>query len=210
VMGGPGWLSGAFAIVMLAVAGYCAARLIAAHRWRRPTEVDADGVHVVMGVAMAGMLATGLKSLPVPAWESVFAAAAAWFGWQAVRARRGVSLGQWRCPQPVPHLVECGAMLYMLLVIPSVVHAAAGTGGMSGMAVSAAGSRLSVLALAATVFMLGYVVWIGNRLTAPVAATGTVTDTTGGGCQPLLAPRSAGVYKIAMGVTMGYMLILLL
>ena len=42
-----------------------------------------------MGVAMAGMLVTGLRTLPATIWTGVFAAGAAWFGYQALRARRG-------------------------------------------------------------------------------------------------------------------------
>jgi len=42
-MGGPAWLTAIFAAASLAVAVYCAGRLTAARRWRRPTEPDTDG-----------------------------------------------------------------------------------------------------------------------------------------------------------------------
>ena len=58
-MGGPAWLTDIFAAVMITVAAYCASRLVVARWWRRPTDVDTDGAHVVMGVAMAGMLVAG-------------------------------------------------------------------------------------------------------------------------------------------------------
>ena len=165
-MSGPAWLTDIFAAVMITVAAYCASRLVVARWWRRPTDVDSDGVHVVMGVAMAGMLVTGLRFLPVGLWEAVFAAAAGWFGWRFVRVRRGAPLSQWRCPQPVPHLVECGAMLYMYLAVPAVAVAA--KSGMGGMSVT--GSRFSVLALVLALFMFGYVAWVGDRLTARAPA----------------------------------------
>ena len=60
-MGRPGWLTVIFAAAMIAVAAYCAGRLVVARWRRRPTDVDSDGMHVVMGVAMAGMLVTGLR-----------------------------------------------------------------------------------------------------------------------------------------------------
>jgi hypothetical protein len=41
---------------MLTVAIYCAGRLVTARWLRRPTELDNDGAHVIMGVAMAGCL----------------------------------------------------------------------------------------------------------------------------------------------------------
>ena len=244
-MSGPAWLTDIFAAVMITVAAYCASRLVVARWWRRPTDVDSDGVHVVMGVAMAGMLVTGLRFLPVGIWEAVFAAAAGWFGWRFVRVRRGAPLSQWRCPQPVPHLVECGAMLYMYLAVPAVAVAAKGAAGGMG-AMDAGRARFSVLALVLALFMLGYVARVSDRLTArapalalsvPVpAATGPQTPTalmtaTGpesaepagaassaacagtGHDSPgarYLAPRCAALCKIAMGITMGFMLILML
>src|SRR5439155_13478769 len=79
-MGGPTWLTAIFAAASLAVAIYCAARLVAARRWHRPTEVDTDGAHVIMGVAMAGMLLSGLRTLPSANWEVVFVSGAVRYG----------------------------------------------------------------------------------------------------------------------------------
>jgi hypothetical protein len=61
---GPSWLAGAFAAVMILVACYCAARLLVSWLWQQETELDADGVHAVMGAAMAGMLVPRLSLLP--------------------------------------------------------------------------------------------------------------------------------------------------
>jgi hypothetical protein len=230
-MGGPGWLADIFAAVMLTVALYCASRLVVARWWRRPTELDTDGAHVVMGVAMAGMLVTGLRSLPATLWEAVFAVGAGWFGWRMLQARRGVPGGPWCCLHPVPHLVECVAMLYMFLLLPASVAVRGTAGEMGGMAVSAAESRFSFLALVLALFMFGYVAWVGDRLTlrAPALAlagpgtgeSASAGHTTASGCggaagaagaagRAYLAPRCAALCKIAMGVTMGYMLILML
>ena len=95
-MGGPAWLADIFAGVMITVATYCASRLVVARWWRRPTDVESDGAHIVIGVAMAGMLVAGLRFAPVGLWEAVFAAAAGWFGWRFVRVRRGAPAGRWR------------------------------------------------------------------------------------------------------------------
>ena len=112
-MPGPGWLTGLLTAVMLTVAAYNATRLVAAPRWGRAAELDADGTHVVMGVAMAGMLTPALSFAPKALWLTVFAAGGAWFGGQFLRTRRGQAAGPRRCPHPLPHLIECAAMVFM-------------------------------------------------------------------------------------------------
>jgi hypothetical protein len=210
-MAGPGWLTGLLAAVMLTVAAYNATRLVAAPRWGRAAELDADGVHVVMGMAMAGMLAPGLSFAPARLWQAVFAAAGVWFGYHYLLTRRGQKLGKWRCPHPLPHLIECIAMVLML-ALPAAV---AGRAGMAGMGAALAGpaARFSPLTLLLALFMVGYVMWLGNNLSAlaPVAtATTTGTATTTTTAASYLAPRCAACCKIAMGTTMGYMLIMML
>jgi hypothetical protein len=221
-MAGPGWLTGLLTALMLTVAAYNATRLAAAVRWGRAAELDADGVHVVMGVAMAGMLTPSLSFAPARLWQAIFAAAGAWFAWQFLRTRRGpadgpadgpanrTALGPWRCPHPLPHLIECAAMVLML-ALPAAVASTGATAatGMSGMsAVTGTAARFAPLTLLLALFMVGYVMWLGNNLTAlaPVRTTGTIT-TTG---TAYLAPRCAACCKIAMGTTMGYMLIMML
>jgi len=217
-MAGPGWLTGLLTALMLTVAAYNATRLAAATRWDRAAELDADGVHVVMGVAMAGMLTPSLSFAPARLWQAIFAAAGAWFAWQFLRTRRGpangpangTALGPWRCPHPLPHLIECAAMVLML-ALPAAVASTGATAatGMSGMsAVTGTAARFAPLTLLLALFMVGYVMWLGNNLTAlaPARTTGTIT-TTG---TAYLAPRCAACCKIAMGTTMGYMLIMML
>lgn len=222
-MGAPAWLTGVFAAMMLTVAAYCSGRLIAARRWRRPTEVDADGGHVLMGVAMAGMLVAHLRVMPAGIWAAVFAAGAAWFGGQTLRARRGAPISPWRCLQPAPHLVECAAMIYMFLLLPAPFAGRGTSTAMSDMTTSATESRFSFLALLMALFMFGYVVRVADRLTARAPAAAAVPTLPAGppamaGCAavsyrlagPSLAPRCAALCKIAMGITMGYMLIMML
>src|SRR5215470_12165676 len=143
-MGAPAWLTGIFATASLAVAVYCTGRLVTARRWRRPTELDTDGAHVVMGVAMAGMLVSGLRTLPSAIWEVVFAAGAAWFGYRMLRARRGAQPSPWRSSHPLPHLVECGAMVFMFLILPASA-AVEGTAGAMSTAMTVTESRFSFL-----------------------------------------------------------------
>lgn len=203
-MSSPAWLSATFAGVMLTVAIYCAGRLVVARLRRRPTELDTDAAHITMGVAMAGMLVPGLRVLPAGLWEAVFVAGAAWFGGRTLRARRAAASSAWRCPHPAPHIVECAAMLYMFLALPAAAGLRAPMGAMSA---SAAGSRFSFLPLLLALFLLGYVVRQGDRITAQAGAG---SGAAPGPTHHALAPRCAALCKIAMGLTMGYMLILML
>jgi hypothetical protein len=206
---GPSWLAGAFAAAMIVIAFYCASRLALSRLQWRETEFDADAIHVGMGVAMAGMLVPRLSPLPGTVWEVVFAGAAVWFGWQAIRARGGGAPGGWRCPHPVPHLVECVAMLYMLLAAPGSRPAGAATpmpamGGPPGTA-----GAFPALAVVLALFMVVYVVWTTDQLTS-MARGAAVSLRQHAGASLMLAPRLAACYKIAMGITMGYMLTLML
>ena len=212
-MAGPSWLAGTLAAMMIVIAVYCTGRLVASRRWQRQTEADADGLHAVMGVAMAGMLVPQLSPLPGSAWEAVFAGAAAWFGWQAARVRHGRAAGSWQCPYPVPHLVECGAMLYMLLALPGFQPRGPGTGmPMPGMSASAgAAGSFPALAVVLALFMIGYVVWTADQLSSMATAKAGITAGRGHlAARPMLAPRLAACHKIAMGIAMGYMLIVML
>ncbi len=247
-MAGPSWLAGALAAVMIVIALYCAGRLVVSRLRQHETEFDADALHVAMGAAMAGMLVPRLSPLPGSAWEIVFAVAAAWFAWQAIRARRGnASPGAWRCPIPLPHLVECAAMLYMLMAVPASPAGNRGPGmpmpGMAGSPGTAA--NYPPLAVVLALFMLGYVIWTTDQLTSlarartarpapntprdaarlPVTSPAISAASTHAGPgasgtagtwhehpadEPMLAPGLAASCKIAMGITMGYMLIQML
>jgi len=241
---GLSWLAGPLAAAMIAIAVYCAGRLACARMWRRLTEVDADGLHLVMGVAMAGMLVPRLSLLPGRGWEAVFGAAAAWFAWQSARAGRGIPGTGWRCRHPVPHLVECAAMLYMLLAVPRPRPGSRAL-LMPGMSGSAAVASFPALAAVLALFMLGYVLWATDQLASlarartarspawdhpripitpgalavagpagtarPPAASGAAGSWHGHPAHgPVLAPRLAACYKIMMGLTMGYMLVMML
>jgi hypothetical protein len=244
---GPFWLAGILAVIMISTAAYCATRLIIARVHRRPDERDVDLVHAVMGVAMAGMLVSWLNPLPDGVWAVMFGAATAWFGWRAWHDRRSRAerdaaarpAGRPPHPHHVPHLVMCGAMVYMLLAagaVTSATHPDLAMGGPS------AGGRFPLLALLLAIFMVGYVMWQADRLPALARTTGEWGRAQPGGppvapaiaavggqatqagetatapappvrpapAPKVLSPRLAACCQIAMAVTMGYMLILML
>jgi hypothetical protein len=260
---GPSWLADILAVIMIATAAYCASRLIIARAQRRAHERDVDLVHTVMGVAMAGMLVSWLNPLPDGVWAVMFGAGTGWFGWRAWQARQARPGRQGRTDvtgtaqsphrHHVPHLVMCGAMVYMLLAAGAL--ASAGHPGVA-MAGPPAAGRFPLLALVLAVFMVGYVMWQADRLpalarasTLRTALAGTLALVPGaqdGGqttqayeaapdpssrqrrrgmvsrrladrdimrpplAHQVLSPHLTACCQIAMAVTMGYMLILLL
>jgi len=206
-MSGPAWLAGGLAILMIVIAAYCAARLAISRLRRTNTDRDADALHVLMGVAMAGMLEPRLTPVPVTAWRVVFAAAAAWFAWQAIRPAR--QAGGARRAHPAAHAVECAAMVYMLLPVGSWPSGHGPRMAMPGMSQGATIGN-PVLTLVLALFMLGYVLWAVDRLallSRTPAAAAVYSQAAG---VPVLAPRLAAGYKITMAIAMGYMLITML
>jgi hypothetical protein len=170
--------------------------------------------------------------LPSGVWVVIFGLAAAWFGWRAVRTRGFAAAGP-LSRFPVPHLIESAAMLYMLLP----AHGPLPTHGRAGMAAAGMGpstgpaGSFPVLAVVLAMLMLGYIVWTTDRL-ASLARARTATEGPGrnrgrrspdapgaraagtrpGGQagRPALAPGPGAYGKLAMSITMGYMLIAML
>jgi hypothetical protein len=191
------WLADTLAATMLLMAAYMAGRLAFAVIRHRLTDHDVDGVHLVMGVAMAGMLVPRLDPVSLGAWKAAFIAAAAWFAVRIALALRDPGANRAAITHRLPTLVMCGAMLAMS------VPPGSGTGamgmGMSG-AMTAAG-RYPTLDLLLAVLLVGYAVMVTDR------TAGLAPARPGGSVRGLLAPRSLNCCHIAMGVTMAYMLI---
>ncbi|HEX6525792.1 MAG TPA: DUF5134 domain-containing protein [Streptosporangiaceae bacterium] len=147
----PALILDAFAAVMLAVAAVSAARLAAARPWRRgETVADIDIAHLLMAIAMNGMLTGSLRTIPVVAWESALSVLLAWLVFRAARDVRASGLRT----LPAVHLVHGAAMLYMFLA-------------------AAQPSRYPALAYAFALILAGYAVWDLDRLSAgrPSAVT---------------------------------------
>ena len=258
----PAWILGVFAAVMLVVAALSAGQLAVARAWTRAGARDADiaGSHLLMGIAMAGMLVASLSTLPNVAWEAVFAVMTAWFAWCLRRESRGHGAGALVQGHHAPHLVHSAAMLYMFAAL-----AGPSSGGGSGMSGTAGGSsggtqtlHAPTLALVFVLLLIAYTVRdldreacadgyfhvVGRRFTpagpalatASAAGTASAVPPAGGAVVTVTQPRAAEAAqtaaapeaghaepvaerlllspavvkgcRVAMGVTMAFMLII--
>jgi len=230
-------LNDIFAGVMITVAAYSAGRLVAARKWSRPTHADVEVAHILMGTAMAGMLISDLDSLPAGVWESVFSVLAGWFVWRCYQFVKDPSTGLkydqnvHRLSRRFIHLVMALAMLYMYLAtVPTAVNSG---GSMAMGAATGATTDFVLLPLAFIVSLFASAIWELDRIghwsasRFPQGQTAAAFASVGGGSPIIpensdspadgagepgtwLAPRLEGASHIAMCVTMGYMLVLML
>jgi Domain of unknown function (DUF5134) len=138
-MSTPAWILETFAAMMVLVAEVSAVQVVMARAWTRRGGARA-GIAVsqlLMGIAMAGILVSGLSILPNAVWEVVFAVMTAWFAWCLWRENRGRAAASVAHGHYAPHLVHSAAMLYLFAAMAG--PSAAGPGGMSGMAWGSAG-----------------------------------------------------------------------
>jgi hypothetical protein len=196
----PSWILDILAALMLVVAAVSAARLAAGRPWRRAGgNADVDAAHLLMGIAMAGTLAGGLRTLPDGVWDVIFSVMTAWFAWCVYRESRGLGARVVADSHHAPHLVHSAAMLYMFAAVST--PAAAGHGaGMTGMSTATAMSTLDapVLALLFALWLAAYVVLDLDRLSGPAHQHGSyfaslaAAPATPGLAGPGLAAASAG------------------
>jgi hypothetical protein len=223
----PAWILDIFAGIMLVVAAVSAARLAAARPWRPGGVVtDTDISHLLMGIAMAGMLAPGLTTLPNGAWVAVFGVLTAWFGYRVVRDYRASGARALAVGHCAPHLAHSAAMVYMFAAIASPAATSTGIGGMAGMT-GMSTLHIPTLGFLFAFILIGYTIWDLDQLSS--LRRGLVAAVAGP-ASPALAGASAGALgteavrsmavldspatvvggRIAMGVTMALMLVLMI
>jgi Domain of unknown function (DUF5134) len=171
----PAWILDIFAAIMLVVAAVSAARLVVARPWQHGTRqaalTDVDGAHLLMAIAMAGMLVASLQTLPNGAWSVIFAVLTVWFGYRVVRDAQVSGVRALAGGHCAPHFIHAGAMLYMFMAFTA--PAAHGSGGMAGMAGGMSGMGTLQLPLLAFVFaltLIGYSIWDLDQLSGPGAS----------------------------------------
>jgi hypothetical protein len=228
----PAWILDTFAAIMLVVAAVSAARLVAARPWEPGSIItDTDISHLLMGIAMAGMLASSLTTLPNAAWTVLFGVLTVWFGYRVARDYRASGTRALAVGHCAPHLVHSAAMLYMFLAITGpVASGGAGMSGMSDMVGMAGMSTLSypTLAFLFALILSGYTIWDLDQLSSlrrgfAVAVAGPATPALVGapsgtvgtetGITAMSVLNSAGTVvgcRIAMGITMALILFLMI
>jgi hypothetical protein len=167
----PTWIFDLLAAFMLVVAAVSAARLVAAQPWRHGSVIiDTDIAHLLMAIAMAGVLTPGLSTAPNAAWEVIFGVMIVWFAFRVVRDARANGVRALAGGHCAPHLVHSGAMLYMFLGMTSAAGVMAGMAGMPGMPRMSAGSSSMLmlsdptLAFVFALVLIGYSIWDLDQL----------------------------------------------
>jgi Domain of unknown function (DUF5134) len=176
----PAWILDIFAGLMLVVAAISAARLVEARPWQhRSAFLDIDVAHLLMGIAMAGMLASSLTTLSNAAWIVIFAVLTAWFGIRVLVDARADGVRALAGGHCAPHLVHSGAMVYMFAALAPAASGGSGMGGMGGMGGASGMQSLQypTLAFAFALILIGYSIWDLDQLsgrrysTAPARAS---------------------------------------
>jgi hypothetical protein len=201
----PSWLLDAFAALMLTVAALSAARIVASHPWRhRAVVLDTDVAHLLMAIAMAGMLSATLQTLPNAAWAVVFALLTAWFAVRVARDARATGIRALVGGHCAPHLVHSGAMLYMFVALgPSAPTTGGGMAGMSAPASSPMPAlEHPTLAFALGLMLAGYAVWDLDHLSASrsraLALTGPALTGSARNGMPLVVTALAGSTRVSL------------
>jgi Domain of unknown function (DUF5134) len=132
---------------------------------------DTDISHLLMAIAMAGMLVASLQTLPNDAWAAVFAVLTAWFAYRVIRDSQASGVRALAGGHCAPHLVHAAAMLYMFVAFTA--PATHSSGGMAGMAAGMSGMgtlKLPFLAFVFALLLIGYSIWDLDQLSGPGAS----------------------------------------
>ncbi len=198
-MAGPSWLRWVFAAVFLAVAGYCVARLVAAHRVSasyRGCHRALDVAHLVMGLGMAVMASPVGGPVPAAGWQTAFLLIAGWFlgsAWRRWRTGAVVEPIGWH-GGGLHHAVAALAMLYMLVAMPGDGHHMS-VAWMSRMPPPQAG----LFGWIFTGYFVGSAIILGSVAVRSVAAPNPIPAV-------LAAPRVATGCQLIMALGTAYLL----
>jgi len=161
------------------------------HRARGAALADIDLAHLLMAIAMAGMLTASPQTLPNGAWSVIFAVMTAWFGYRVVRDAQVSGVRALAGGHCAPHLIHAAAMLYMFMAFTApAAHGSGGTGGMAGGMSGMGTLQLPFLAFLFALLLIGYTIWDLDQLSGPGAS----------GHYSLAAARTAPTGPVLAGV----------
>jgi hypothetical protein len=193
----PSWILDIFAAVMVVVAAVRAGRLVVAQPWRQGAQraalADIDVAHLLMAIAMAGMLTASLQTLPNGAWEVIFGVLTAWFAYRVVRDARVSGVRALAGGHCAPHLIHAAAMLYMFLALATPAAHGSGMSGMGGAAGTMGTLSLPFLAFIFALLLIGYSIWDLDQLSGPGTS----------GHYSLAVARVAPASAVLVGATAG-------
>ena len=165
----PAWLPDILAALVVVVAAASATRLATARlqarlwaaqptlsrsSWRGSGGADTDIAHLLMCIAMAGMLAPSVRTLPPHAWEAIFGLLTAWFTWRLVDDTRVNGLQSLVSGHRAAHPFHCAVMAYMFAALTTSDGM-----DMTGMDSGMTQLNYSAVALSFAFVLIGYCVW---------------------------------------------------
>lgn len=194
----PVWILDSAAGLVLAVAVLSGARLVLARPSRDdPSGTDTDAAYFLIGLALAGLLATGVRVLSNGEWKRVFALLMVWFAFRVVRNAH---------ENRMPQLIHSAAMLYLF---QALAVTSSGGSEMAGMPVPS-GAVMQTLKYPTLAFIFGLIL-VGYSIWDLDQVSGGRYSLTGGGVSLrvdrfLLSPDMAVCRRIVTGVTMAFVL----
>jgi uncharacterized protein DUF5134 len=194
----PGWLAVVLAAAMIGVAACCGGRLLLGLATGRPVERDIEISHLLMGIAMAGMLVGALATASPDLWAVTFGVVGLWFAGRLVLRRPGglAGLGA-RTGHYGPHLLMAGTMVYMVLAMSttapvSVADLVCGS-QMLGMTMPGPiGGSVPTAALVLGLFCLGDAALVARRWRGPTGLGASTAAVDWSEPRPALSLATVG------------------
>jgi hypothetical protein len=202
-MAAPAWIPGVLAALMLVVAAVSVARLAAAPlRQRGAVVAGIDVAHLLMAIAMAGMLAAGLATVPGAAWQVVFGLLTTWLAFQVCRDATANGIRALAGGHCAPHLVHAAAMVYMFAALTAPAAGGPGAGGMGGPAMRTL--EYPALAFVFALILAGYSVWDLDQLSGRrYSLAGAALRPAAASVPALAGPGSAAVAVAGLDAAAG-------
>jgi Domain of unknown function (DUF5134) len=202
----PSWLSTLISLLALAVAGYSLWRLLISRPFNRTTDYESDALHLLGGVAVAGLISQWAHTLPRALWTTLFVLGGVYF---LVRAAL-----VWDTPggrrRPLGAAACCAVFLYMFAagVAPSTLNGSTAgqftMAGMPGMILDKTVTYPTIGLLFVVGIAFGAVLLVNRAGSMPSARPVPALGGPDDGAPLALAPRTALVCRVLLLLVMAY------